>query len=72
MRGKETCGITGIRTISQMGSSDEQSSITDQIAHCTVNLGLVLRVPGDLTIILEISGESKQNHCLDLVPHLRG
>lgn len=71
VRCEKACSITSICTISQMGSSDEQSSITDQIAYCTIDFSLILRESGDSTSILEIASESKEDHGLDFIFHFR-
>lgn len=64
---KEGRSIPGIRAISQMGCSDNQCPITNFVARCTVNFGLVLRVSRDLATVLLVASESEENHPLDLI-----
>lgn len=53
-----------------MGGSNDESSITNQVAYSTVYLRLVLRVVRDLTLVLQVASETKQDNTLDLVPHV--
>lgn len=50
-----------------MGSSDDQSSSTDQVTNGTVDLGLVLGEPGDLFVVLHVAGIAKQHNTLNHV-----
>lgn len=67
LRSQESRRITSIRTISQMSSSDNQSSRTDHITHSAIDLSLILRVIRDPTTILQITGESEENNSLNLI-----
>lgn len=67
LRSQESRRITSIRTISQVSSSDYQSSRTDHITHSAVDLSLILGIIRDPTTILQITGESEENNSLYLI-----
>ena len=50
-----------------MGGSHDESTIANQITHCTVDLGLILGEVGNLAMLLGVSGISKKYNSLDFL-----
>lgn len=61
-RSQKRGSLTCIGTIGQMRSSDDQSTSADHVSRSTEHLDLVLGVVGDLSMVLHVAGESKQNN----------
>ena len=55
-RQQELSGITRVCGVSEMGSSDGQSSIANQVSRSTIDLDLALGEVGNLAILLGIAG----------------
>lgn len=52
-----------------MCRSDDKSTAAYEIASSAEDLGLISRVAGDPSAILQVAGETKQNHALNLRHH---
>lgn len=50
-----------------MGSSEDQSSIANQVSHSTIDLDRALGEVGNLTLLLGIAVVAQQNDTLDLL-----
>lgn len=60
--------ITRITAVRQMRRGDNQRARANQITNGTINLGLILWVSRNLSIILQVTREPKQRNTLNFVP----
>lgn len=65
---QEPGGRSSVSTVGEMGSCNNESSITDQVAYGAIYFSLVFGVVRDLTLVLQVASETEQDNTLNLVP----
>ena len=64
---QEPGSLGRVNAVGEVGRGDVEGVNADQIAGGAENLGLVLRVAGDLALVLGVTGEAVHNDTLNLV-----